>query len=57
MHLDAHHQDVTEDEEPITVRSSRLGRARVLIADEDAEMRDVVSEKLSCSGYLTRCAG
>jgi hypothetical protein len=56
MHLDAHHQDVTEDEEPITVRSSRLGRARVLIADDDADMRDVVSETLRSSGYFTNSA-
>jgi two-component system response regulator (stage 0 sporulation protein F) len=56
MLVDTHHHDASEEEEPITVRSSRLGRARVLIADDDGDMRDIVSETLRSSGYLTNAA-
>lgn len=45
-----------DDDAPETVRSMRFGRARVLIADDDAEMRTVVADTLEADGYRVRAA-
>ncbi len=48
--------DLPEDDEPITVRSMRFGRARILVADDDAAMRTVVADTLETDGYRVRVA-
>ena len=48
--------DLVDDDEPITVRSGRFGRALILVADDDGEMRDVVAETLHADGYQVRVA-
>ncbi len=46
----------TDDAAPPTVRSMRFGRARILVADDDAEMRTVVADTLETDGYRVRVA-
>lgn len=48
--------DLPEDDEPVTVRSMRFGRARILVADDDAAMRTVVADTLETDGYRVRVA-
>jgi two-component system response regulator (stage 0 sporulation protein F) len=48
--------DWDDDESPRTVRSQRLDRARILIADDDGEMRRVVVDTLHSDGYEVRQA-
>ena len=45
-----------DDDAPETVRSMRFGRARILIADDDVEMRTVVADTLEADGYRVRVA-
>lgn len=45
-----------DDDAPLTVRSMRFGRARILIADDDAAMRTVVADTLETDGYRVRVA-
>ncbi len=42
------------DDDPL--RSRRLGRALILVADDDGEMRDAVAETLHADGYQVRVA-
>ncbi len=48
--------DLPDDDEPLTVRSLRFGRARILVVDDDPEMREAVAEALHADGYQVRVA-
>jgi CheY-like chemotaxis protein len=48
--------DLPDDDEPLTVRSLRFGRARILVVDDDHEMREAVAEALHADGYQVRVA-